>query len=277
MNIETGKFTGCNNTSLFYQSYTPEASIKAVLIVVHGLADHSGRFANVAKRFVPLGYAVYAFDMRGHGQSEGKRGTIDSVSCCIEDIHAFRQIVSGKHPGKKIFLLGHSIGGTVSVAYTVKHQNDISGLILSAPVMTPGRSFSPAVVAIAKFLAKIAPGMGIQKISAQAISRDTGIVQAYINDPLVFHGPLTASQGIRMMKEMEALRRQIPTIALPLLVLYGTADKISDPESSTIIAANAGSTDKTIRAYDGLYHEIFNEPESPRVFQDIQDWLAKHT
>ena len=158
------KFSGCENINLYYQLWLPNNGIKAVLLVVHGLAEHSGRYINVVNYFVPKGYAVCSFDYQGHGKSEGLRGYVKRFSCYLDDLKSFLGIVRNMCPENKIFIVGHSVGGTIAATFATNHQDEFDGLILSGATIKPGASLSRIKIAMANFLSLILPKMGVDLI-----------------------------------------------------------------------------------------------------------------
>lgn len=272
-----GNFKGQKNFSLYYQGWLPEQIPRAILIIVHGLAEHSGRYKNVVEYFVPKGYAVYGFDQRGHGRSEGARCYVDRFSDLITDLHAFVTMVRGFHPGTKLFLVGHSIGGTLSLAYGVRYPDEPAGLVLSGLVLKPGESITQLVKLMARVLSAIAPRMGVSILDASTISKDKAVVDAYVNDPLVYRGKISARMGAEMLNLIEKyLPPRLGELKLPLFIMHGTEDRLSNLEGSTLLYKEAGSTDKTLKLYEGYYHEIYNEPERLQVFSDVEAWLERH-
>jgi len=272
-----GNFKGQKNFSLYYQGWLPEQIPRAILIIVHGLAEHSGRYKNVVEYFVPKGYAVYGFDQRGHGRSEGARCYVDRFSDLITDLHTFVTMVRGFHPGTKLFMVGHSIGGTIATAYAIQYQNELAGLVLSGAGLKAGDSITPLMKLMARVLSAILPKMGVSTIDASAISKDKAVVDAYVNDPLVYRGKVSARLGSELLTMMDKyLPAKIPELKLPLLIMHGTIDHLMNKEGSALLYNTASSTDKTLKFYEGYYHEIYNEPERLQVFSDVEAWLERH-
>ena len=271
-----GKFQGYKDLSLYYQGWLPANKLKAVLLVVHGLAEHSGRYMNLVNYFVPRGYAVYGFDQRGHGKSPGLRGYVERFSCFLIDLGTFINAVRSRHPDIGAFLVGHSVGGTIAAAYAVSHQDEFDGLILSGTTLKVGASISPAAIMAARALSLVLPKMGVDVIDASAVSRDEAVVAAYVNDPLVYRGRIRARLGAELIKAIKALPGQMSKIRLPVLIMHGTADRLSEPEGSRRLYERVSSSDKTLKLYDGFYHEIFNEPGREQVFADMEGWLEGH-
>ena len=275
MEHKEGRFRGHKNLNLYYQSWLPAKAARALLLVVHGLAEHSGRYSNLADYFVPKGYAIFGLDHRGHGKSEGLRGYVDKFSDYLDDLKIFLDIIWSEHGNTKTFLIGHSMGGTIATAYAVNHQRDLAGLILSAPTLKVGSSVSRLDVVVAKALSALLPKMGIAVIDASAISRDKAVVDAYVNDPLVYRGKIRARLGSELVNMIQKnLPHQMPELNLPILIMHATADRLSNPEGSTMLYELVNSRDKTLKLYEGLYHEIFNEPEHRQVLAYMETWLA---
>ncbi|MFC2050392.1 alpha/beta hydrolase [Chloroflexota bacterium] len=276
MKHKEGKFKGYKGLSLYYQCWLPEKSPKAVLLVAHGLAEHSSRYKNLVNYFVPKGYAVYTFDYRGHGKSEGLRSFVDRFSDYLADLKTFLDKVRKEHHDAKIFLVGHSMGGTVATAYAIEHQQEVAGVITSAPSLVASSTVSPALLAIAGVISALAPKMGVTVLDASTISRDKAVVDAYVNDSLVFRGKIPARTGAELAKMWKTLPEQMPKIKLPILIMQGTADRLANPASSKLLYKRAGSKDKTLKLYKGFYHEIFNEPGHRQVMADVEAWIKKH-
>ena len=268
-----GKFEGHKNLELYYQCWLPSNEPEAVLLIAHGLAEHSGRYINIVNYFVPKGYAVYGFDQRGHGKSPGQRGYVERFSHFVSDLKTFSNIIHSKHRDSRIFIVGHSVGGAIATAGAVHYQDGFDGLVLSGATLKVGASVSSGLIILARVLSLLLPKLGISAIDASAISRDKAVVDAYIDDPLVYRGKISARLGAELITAIQMLRPQMSRIYLPILIMHGTADRLSDPRGSEILYARVGSRDKTLKLYDGFYHEIFTEPGYEQVLADIETWL----
>ena len=276
MEHKEGKFVGFKGLKLYYQCWLPDKKPKAVLLVAHGLAEHSGRYKNVVDYFVPRGYAVYALDHRGHGKSEGTRSYVDKFNDYLIDLKAFFEMVRKDNKNTKIFLFGHSLGGTIATAYAVEHQDGLAGLMVSGSTLVPAPGVSPVLLAMAGLVSALAPKMGVTLLDASTISRDQSVVDAYVNDPLVFRGKIPARTGAELARMWKQMPDQMPKIKLPILIMHGLADQLSDPRGSKLLFERVGSTDKTLKIYDNCYHEICNEPEHEQVLADMENWMTKH-
>jgi acylglycerol lipase len=274
MRHTAGNFASQKGFKLFHQCWLPDGDPKAVLLVAPGLAEHSGRYGNLVDYFVPRGYGVCGLDHRGPGRSEGLRCYIDSFLEYVDDLKSFCEIIRTEYEDKKSFLVGHSMGATIATAFAVRYQDEITGLILSGVTLEAGSSVSAGMKLAARVLSLLVPTMGVSVIDASTISRDQAVVDAYVNDPLVYRGKIRARLGAELLKTIDELHSQVAEITLPILIMHGTADRLSDPEGSRVLYERVGSRDKTLKLYEGFYHEIFNEPEHRQVMADVEAWLA---
>lgn len=231
---------------------------------------------NVVNHFVPLGYAVYGLDHLGHGKSDGTRVYVDRLSDYTEPLKTYFDMITGWHPGKPVFLLGHSMGGLIASYYLLDHQDDFKGAVISAPAVKVSDSISPVTIFMGKLLSNITPKAGLLALDASGVSSDPQVVSAYVNDPLVYTGKTTARLAAEMLGGMQRVTAEAGNIRLPVLVVQGSADKLVDPEGAKMLYEKASSSDKTLKIYDGFYHEVFNEPGRAQVLKDVEDWLAAH-
>jgi len=276
MQQKEGNFKGVGNHNLYWRCWLPDGKPKAVILVAHGLGEHISRYNNLVNHLVPRGYAVYGLDHQGHGKSEGIRVYIDRVQVYIDDLKTFYDMVHKDNPGSKVFLLGHSMGGLLAAEYASQHQQDLTGLVVSAPSLKPGESITATTITLARILSAITPKLGVQALDSTFLSRDKSVVEAYDKDPLVYRGKITARLGSDLFSTMSKFQQQMPSITLPLLIMQGSDDKLVNQDGSKLFYEKAGSKDKALKIYDGLYHEIFNEPERARVFADLDAWLDGH-
>jgi acylglycerol lipase len=273
-----GRFHGAEGRQIYWQSWRAEVPTRAVIVLAHGAAEHSGRYGYVVERLVPAGYPIWALDHQGHGRSEGRRAVIDRIAQAVADIDTVVDTAAGEEAEAPLFLLGHSMGGALALSYTFEHQRKLDALILSAPAATL-ETTSPAVRLIGRVLSAIAPGLGVYDVDPTTISRDADEVAAYANDPLVYQGKLPARTVAELTATIETFPDRVARIVLPLLVMHGSDDKITPDSASRMVHERAGSPDKRLKIYEGYYHEIFNEPKADRdrVLDDLLDWLDTHT
>jgi alpha-beta hydrolase superfamily lysophospholipase len=269
-----GRFKGVRNHNIYYQAWLPDGNVKAVLFLVHGLGEYCGRFANLVNHYVPLGYAVYGLDHLGHGKSDGEREVIERFDDFTDPMRLYYQMVKGWQPGKPVFIFGHSMGGLITCCYLLDRQEDFQGAIISAPAIKVSDNISSVTVIMGKILSRIAPKVGVVSLDPNCISRDSEVVRTYVKDPLVFHGKTPARLAGEMLKVMMRVRAELDKITLPFIVVQGGEDKLVDPKGAQMLYDRAGSKDKTLKIYKGLYHEIHNEPERSTMFKDVEAWLS---
>jgi alpha-beta hydrolase superfamily lysophospholipase len=277
MKHSSGTFAGINQKEIFYQYWLPDDQPpKAVLLVIHGLAEHCGRYGNVVNYFVPQGYAVYGLDHIGHGQSEGTRVYVDHFSDFTDNIKIYFDMIRQWQPDLPIFIVGHSMGGLISTIYLLEHQNDLTGAVLSAPLIKAGDETPALAITLANVISKIMPKLPLAQVEADGVSRDPAVVQAYVDDPLVYNGKFTARLGAELVGAMQQAESKAAAINLPLLILQGGSDPLVNPAGTQMLYDHVSAADKQIKIYNGLYHEIFNEPEHEQVLGDVETWLEAH-
>ncbi len=203
-----GKFKASGNLSLYYQYWSPDGEPKAVLLVAHGLAEHSGRYLNLVNYFVPRGYTVCSFDYQGHGKSEGLRGYVEQFSYYLDDFKSFFDMVRGMYPDAKIFIIGHSMGGTIATTYALHHQDEFDGLILSGAIIKPGASLSPVKIMVARLLSLLLPKMGVDIIDASTLSRDKAVVAELQAEDLLFGEKRAALEAGVVRDQVRAFGRR---------------------------------------------------------------------
>jgi acylglycerol lipase len=246
-----------------------------VVVLAHGASEHSNRYGHVVARLREHGFAVYALDHRGHGQSDGRRALIDRLDHAVTDLDALVVHAAGEHPEQPVFLIGHSMGGTVAVAYALAHGERLDGLVLSGPLAAL-EAAPPPMRVISRVLSAVAPTLPLIDIDSSLISRDPAVVEDYRRDPLVHHGRLPARTVAELARAIESFPEQVGAITAPTLIMYGTADRLCPTKGSVMLGERIGAEDKTVIPYEGLYHEIFNEPEQERVLDDLCAWLEGH-
>ena len=280
MNAETlthedGSLTGVRGLRLHHRTWLPERAPGGTVVIAHGFAEHGGRYARLAASLTAEGYAVRALDLRGHGLSDGKRTRVVRFSDYVEDLGRFIESGKPRFGGVPAFLLGHSMGGLIALAYALSQPTSVEALVVSAPAACPG-DVSRVTMAVGRLLSRIAPDTPVLRLPLHKISRDPVTVDAYNHDALVFRGPIRARLGAEMIAAMERVDAGLPSMRMPLLVMQGTRDGLVDPGCGPHVYQLAGSPDKTLKMYDGLWHEIFNEPERDAVISDLTTWLNAH-
>lgn len=259
----------------YFRHWLPDAGVRAVLVVVHGLGEHGDRYEYVARHLTGLGYAVCASDLPGHGRSDGVRSHIRRFAEFANSLHAHVELVRERYSGMRMFLLGHSMGGLVALDYLLGHQDGWAGAMLSGPAVRPVPGTPIALVRIGQALAVLAPRVRIFGLDPEKVCRDPVVVAAYRSDPMVFHGMVTARLAGELLRSMRRVTGEVGRISLPLLLMQGGADRIVDPEGAVLLYHAFGSEDKTLKIYEGLYHEILNEPERMLVWHDMETWMEE--
>lgn len=272
---EQSSFTGARGVRIHQRTWVPEQPPEGVIVIAHGFAEHSGRYARVAARLVAQGLAVRAADHRGHGLSGGRRTSVVHFDDYVDDLTSVITKAREQWPSVPVIVLGHSMGGLVVLSLAVRGDTPIEGLVASAPAACP-RDVSKLVLTAGRALSRVAPNVGVLRLPLNRISRDPAVVDAYNNDPLVFRTPIRARLGAEWISTIDRVDAGLPALRVPLLVMQGTADGLVDPGCGPHIYDRAGSRDKTLKMYDGLWHEIFNEPEREHVIDDLCVWVRAH-
>lgn len=272
------EFKGVEGTKIYWQGWIPDTKPKAVIQIVHGFGEHSGRYMNVVNKLVPKGFAIYADDHRGHGKSGGKRTYAKSLTQFIEDEKKFYDIIKAEHPELPYFMLGHSMGSGIAQYFALKHQDLLNGLIISGAGTHYGGDLPKIKVALAKGMSKLLPKVSAKSgLDANLISHDKAVVEAYLNDPLVFADKSTTKLAAIMLEAFENLPNVVGKIQIPVLIQVGGEDQMVTGVEKELKPAYK-TEDFTFISYEGLYHEVYNELESDRekVLEDLSNWLEKH-
>ena len=268
---EDGRFDGAGGVEVVYRRWAANGEPRAAVVISHGAGEHSGRYEHVAARLSGEGYSVYALDHRGHGRSAGPRMRFDSLDPLAADLRTMVGIAAAETPGHKPFLLAHSMGSTVGLHYACDHQEELAGLICSGALASVDQK--PHIRWTVRAMAKIAPGIGVFKVDPETVSRDPEVVRDYDSDPLNFHGSFPAERVNALQRVGEGFPERLPRLTLPLLIMHGGADELTPASGSRAVDELAGSEDKTLHIFDGLRHEILNEPEQDQVLDEIVAWL----
>ena len=265
------RYTGKSGLRIAYRSWHPAGAAKAAVLIVPGFNSHSGYYGWVAEELSKQGFAVYAVDLRGRGLSDGERFYVDSIDDYVADVHGVMQIVKQREPGLKVFLFGHSAGGVTACIYALDHQDELSGLICeSFAYQVPAPDFA---IAALKGLSHLAPHAHVLALPNKAFSRDATIVAMMDADPLIAHESQPTRTVAALAIADDRLKREFPLITLPVFILHGTADKATKPSGSQEFFANVGSTDKTLKLYDGHFHDMLNDIGKEEVLADITSWI----
>ncbi|BBY27369.1 alpha/beta hydrolase [Mycolicibacterium sediminis] len=267
------------NLNIVYDVWTPtpgEGQPRGVVVLCHGYAEHARRYDHVAERFARAGLVTYALDQRGHGRSGGKRVYLKNISEYTDDFDQLVGIAAAEYPGLKRVVLGHSMGGGVVFTYGVEHPDDYAAMVLSGPAVYAQDAVSSFMIGVAKVVGSILPGLPVEDLPADAVSRDPAVVAAYEADPMVHHGKLPAGIAKALIGVGESMPRRAAALTSPLLVVHGEDDKLIPVAGSRRLLECVGPLDANLKVYPELYHEVFNEPERELVLDDVVSWIEVH-
>jgi alpha-beta hydrolase superfamily lysophospholipase len=265
-----------DNTCL--QAYEWKATgtpVRGAVVVVHGLRDHASRYSALAQALTAQGLAVYAQDHRGHGSSGGPRQRFDSVAELVSDVGLAVAEAKQRNPGVPLFLYGHSMGGLVSTHYALAHGEQLRGLVLSGAALKLQPSVTGGQKTAARIFGAILPGLPAQQLDDSEFVREPAARKELAEDPLIDHANLPARSAASLLKGIEDLDTRMEEVKVPLLILHGQADKATNVEGSKALAARAGSSDKTLRLYEGVYHDLLHEPERDAIISDVTTWMTE--
>jgi acylglycerol lipase len=269
--VKEEKIRGGAGLDIFVRSWVPEGPVRGVVAIVHGVKSHSGYYLWVAEQLVAQGLAVYALDLHGRGKSDGERFYLEKIEHYLGDVNALITLAQSRQQSRPVFLLGHSAGGVVSSVYTLEHQAELAGLICESFAF---QVYAPDfALAVLKGVSHVAPHLHVLNLKTEDFSRDPKAVQAMMDDPLI-EGEVQPVQTVaELVRADERLEREFPLITLPVLILHGTADKVTRPGGSQLFYDTAGSTDKTLMLYDGHAHDLLNDLDKETVMGDIVAWI----
>lgn len=254
-----------------------EVATRGAVVLAHGYAEHHGRFAAVADVLTNSGFAVVTHDARGHGSSTGVPfGVIDNFDSLVTDFVGLARHAQQRYPNMPTFLYGHSMGGLAVLRAAERGELDVAGIVLTSAAVVAAESIPGPLVAVANVLGKLAPGLKTIALEQGAISRVEQVNEAYDADPLVYRGKITAGTGREMNIAMKRAVKDLARIDCPILVLHGTADRLTAPAGSLAVIRGVRSADAEIRLFPGAFHELHNEPESADVLSYVTDWLLRH-
>lgn len=265
------RIQGGAGLQIFIRSWRPATAPRGVVAIVHGVKSHSGYYFWAAEQLVARGFAVYALDLHGRGQSEGERFYLEKFDDYLDDVRALVRLAKSREPGLPVFLLGHSAGGVISSVYTLEHQSELAGFICESfafQVYAPDFALS-----VLKGLSHILPHTHVLNLKTEDFSRDPNVVQAMHDDPLIAGEVQPTRTVAELVLADERLKREFPLITLPVLIMHGTADKVTRPAGSQLFYDTAGSKDKTLKLYDGHAHDLLNDLDREKVMADITAWI----
>jgi alpha-beta hydrolase superfamily lysophospholipase len=262
---------GPGGLGIFVRSWHPATEARGVVVICHGVNSHGGYYTWAAERLVSTGLAVYALDLHGRGRSDGERFYLDKISDYVHDVHAVISLAKTRDAGRPVYLLGHSAGGVISCVYTLEHQSELAGLVCeSFAFRVAAPDFAVAAV---RGLSHLAPHAHVLRLRNEDFSRDPAVVEAMNQDPLIAGETQPTRTVAELARADDRLDEDFPLITLPVLILHGTADKVTRPSGSQRFFDTAGSKDKTLKLYDGHYHDLLNDYGREAVMQDIVEWI----
>jgi len=262
-------------TCLQAYEWKPQAnSVRGVVVIIHGVRDHASRYDALAQALGKQGLAVYAQDHRGHGNSGGDRQRFDSIGQLVDDVDVAVSEAKRRHPGVPVFLYGHSMGGLVATQYALAHGESLRGVVLSGAALKLQPNVTGGEKAAAHFFGGLIPGLPAQHLDDTEFVREPAAKAELAADPLIDHGNLPARSAAAALDAIDDTQRRMEQVKVPLLILHGTADKATNVDGSRDLYARAGSTDKTLKLYDGVFHDLMHEPERDRIIQDVTAWIT---
>lgn len=264
-----------SDTELFARVATPEHDSRGTVVISHGYAEHSGRYQHYMDSLVSAGWKVIAFDHSGHGKSEGVSGLIQRMKHWAYEIDNFVDRARADESHKPLAVLGHSAGAAAALRFVADHEEKIDAVILSSTYLRNAEPVSGALIFAAKLLNLVAPVMAIKPFDSAYVSRDPDVVAAYDSDPLVYSGNVRVRTGLELVGGYDLALESAPRITTPALMLHGTGDRVADIEAARAIFGRLGSQNKEFKIFEGLYHEIHNEPEGPSVIEYVVSWLDR--
>ncbi|HEX2218394.1 MAG TPA: alpha/beta hydrolase [Gemmatimonadales bacterium] len=270
---QEGWFTGCGGLSLFRQVWRPIGGVRAALINVHGLGDHSGLYPTLVEHFTARGVTVHALDTRGNGRSQGQRAYVERWEEYREDLACFVRLVRSEEPDRPLFLLGNSLGGLIVLDYALEHPEGLRGVVVASPPL--GRLGVPApLLALGRILSRVWPRFSLRTgMDLSGLARDPVVRETLLADPL-FHRVGTARLSTEVRAAIARVQAAAPRFPLPLLVLHGSADRMVPPDGSRSFVARVGHPDRELREYAGAFHVLFADLERERVLADVERWIV---
>jgi acylglycerol lipase len=264
-------FDGVGGLKIATRSWRPEGAVRGIMILIHGFNSHSGYFAWPAEQFAGSGFAAYALDHRGRGKSEGERFYVERFSDWLEDLDKLVGIARSENPSVPVYVLGHSVGGVIASSYVFEHQTEISGLICESFAFDVGL---PHLVQLAlEGASYLVPHLPVYSLKNEIFSRDPDVVTQMNNDPLIANESQPAETASEVLKAAARLKENMPNFKVPVFIIHGTDDKATRPEGSQYFYDNVGSEDKTLKLYDGGYHDLLNDLDKELVMADILAWV----
>ncbi len=272
-----GQLVGAGNVRLHTATWRPLATPPAMILLVHGYAEHVGRYDHVVTSLLDGGYAVAAVDHRGHGKSSGRRAAIRRFDDYVDDLGLLARSTRATDPDLPVFLLGHSMGGLIAIRYALTHQDDLAGLIVTGPALVIDEGVSRAMKRVGALIARLAPDLPLLPNRPGVLSRDPEVERRFGADPCCYTGRVRTGLAHQMLLAAIDAQSRLDRLTLPVLAMHGAEDTLTSPAGSRLLHERASSVDKTLVLWPGLRHEIFHEPERDDVIVRLLDWLQTRT
>jgi len=270
-NMYEEEIASAKGLKIFVRSWMPASAPRGVIVVCHGVNSHGGQYLWVGEQFAAAGYAAFALDLRGRGRSEGERFFVEDVADYVSDVSTTIALAKSRNPGLPVFLLGHSAGGVVGSTFVLDHQDELAGFICeSFAFQVPAPGFALAAI---KGISHIAPRLPVLRLKNEDFSRDPNVVAALNSDPLIANEVQPALTVAALVRADERLHDEFPSITLPVLIMHGTADKATVCHGSEFFYRTAGAKDKTLKLYEGYYHDLLADIGKEQVMADIKAWI----
>lgn len=271
-----GQLTATDGLSLRTQRWMPEGVAKAVIVLTHGFGEHSGRYGHTAAALTAAGYAVYTYDLRGHGKSGGPRGHAPSLDALLDDAQVIYDWARVENAGRKFFLMAHSMGGNFTLNYVLRRKPSVVGVLLTSPWLAPTTPPSPMLMNVGRFLSGVLPTFALDSgISGEPLAHDSQLLSSF-PDLNLTHTKITARAGTIIFDAADYALAHAAEFTLPFSLQHAGADRLASAAASKAFYEQAGSSDKHYRLWEGMYHEILNETERGKVMQEIVTWLDAH-
>ncbi|HYN88470.1 MAG TPA: alpha/beta hydrolase [Ardenticatenaceae bacterium] len=278
MQPEKGTIVGVGGLRLRYWHWPAAEAPRAILVVLHGIAVHARLYTELAETATERGYAVFALDHRGHGESEGERVQVGRFSDFVDDVHVLVQAARTTYPNLPVFLLGQSMGSLIALQYALRHQDELAGLIVAGVALQIGEHVSPWLKRVGRLIVAVAPslrvvGVGPSQEPGALLSHDEEVTRRLVADPLCYQGKIKARIAYELGQAAAQARARVAELTLPLLILHGEEDRLANPEGARLLYAQAGSADKTLKLWPGFWHEPLLETGRAEVVALLLSWL----
>lgn len=267
------RILGADGDSLYRCAWIPSGPLRAQCTLLHGYAEHCHRYEALVQALNGAGIAVYSLDYKGHGRSAGRTSYITSFRSLIPDAVSTVRWAAERSPGVPRLLFGHSMGGALAALVSMEHADLVDLLLMTSPSVKVSEDISPFLQKISGIVGTLLPLVPAARLDHELVSRDPDVVKAYLADPLVYNGGILARTGHSLLSTEQLILERAEQLKTPFLVLHGSADGLADPRGSEVLHERASSDDKNIKIYQGLYHEILNEPEQAQVRSDLLAWI----